>query len=360
MKKVSVFITVFLLCIYNAFAATQKTCPAGLFCPDNGKYTPGDTYSHDIQGYQIAPSELVAPGWGPWSEEGLCDKYKNDGTPYSGCIYTATDYDEVWASMWFGFYTIKNGEVTHHSSKTNAITNVFACPGTHPSSDSGASSVFQCYRVNSNGQKEYYKAPTDETPEYDGNYDTDSVNAILTNLQLALEQAQTAARNLQNVLKESNTGIKVNLPRRTDGNTEIVVQSVDNVSVQENNLSTLDVKHVGTKIEPNLTNAIKKVDMADIKTPEPQIEPNSTNDNQTVESEALASTSSGRAAMPVGRTITRSAINKEIKATSARSATNKDKRKTSVARSGDNSRQNIAETRKKRAGLSRDVVTNNR
>ena len=353
MKKVLLFVVMPFLVAYDAVAATQKTCPAGLFCTVNGKYTPDDIYGYDIQGYQIAPSELVAPGWGTWSEEGLCDKYKNDGTPYSGCIYTATDYDEVWVSTWFGFYTIKNGEVTHHSSKANAITNVFACPGTHPSSDSGASSVFDCYRNTGNGGKEYYKAPNNTETNYDGEYNTDTVNVLLTNLQLALEQAQTAARNLQNVLKESNTGIKVNLPRRTDGNTEIV-------SVQENNLSTLDVKHVGTKIEPNLTNAIKKVDMANIKTPEPQIEPNSTNDNQTVESEALTSTSSDRAAMPVGRTITRSAINKEIKTTSARSATNKDKRKTSVARSGDNARQNIAETRKKRAGLSRDAVTNNR
>lgn len=355
MKKVLLFVVAPFLVAYDAVAATQQTCPAGLFCTVNGKYE-GDA----IQSYALASSESVGPGWGHWIEEGLCDKRKSDGTTYTGCEYIATDYDEVWVSTWFGFYTIKNGAVTYHSSDNTVATNVFACPGTYPYSDLGASSVFDCYRNTGNGGKEYYKAPNNTETNYDGEYNTDTVNVLLTNLQLALEQAQSAARNLQNVLKESNTGIKVNLPRRTDGNTEIVVQSVDNVPVQENNLSTLDVKHVGTKIEPNLTNAIKKVDMADIKTPEPQIEPNSTNDNQTVESETLASTSSGRAAMPVGRTITRSAINKEIKATSARSATNKDKRKTSVARSGDNSRQNIAETRKKRAGLSRDAVTNNR
>lgn len=324
MKKVSVFITIFLLCIYKAFAATQKTCPAGLFCTNNGKYTPGDTYSHDIQGYQIAPSELVAPGWGAWQEEGLCD----DGTPDSVCMYVATDYDEVWVSTWFGFYTIKNGEVTHHSSKTNAIKNVFACPGTYPSSDSGASSVFQCYRNNSNGQKEYYKAPTDETPEYDGNYDTDSVNAILTNLQSAMDQAQVAVSNLQNILKQSNNKINQRIPynKKIHVNSEAQTNAVntEKLSVQINTIAPQDTTQTETKTDLN-----------------------SKDNNKNIEFGSLPSIFTDRSAIPNRRAATRSAINKKIE-------------RSAISQPVNNTRPNIDSPKRIRTGSSRGAVTNNR
>ena len=218
MKKALTFITIFILCTHKVFAIenydtpVQKICPAGLFCTANGKYTVmqngkgKNAYAReDIQGYYKAPAELVVPGWGMWSEMRLCDECdKGD----SSCAYCANHYDETWVS-WFGFYTIKNGTPTYHSNKSFVdLVGIFSCPGTYPSSDEGSSSVFQCYRIVSNGKKEYYTAPNKNTLNYDGKYNTDDVNTMLTNLQSALEQAQTAARNLQNVLKKSNEKIK--------------------------------------------------------------------------------------------------------------------------------------------------------
>ena len=193
-------------------------------------------------------AELVVPGWGMWGDEGLCSNKKSDGTPYSGCIYTATDYDEVWVSLWFGFYTVKNGEVLYKSSGDSTAPGAFPCPGTYPSSEIGASSVFQCYRTTNNAQKEYYKAPNNTSPSYDGNYNTDTVNTLLTNLQSALDQAHAAANNLQAVLKKSNN--KVNVPTVNRNKINIDVTTTQNAAPTQmatdgstnNNKSTTNIK----------------------------------------------------------------------------------------------------------------------
>lgn len=231
MKKILSSIAIIVIALYgnNAIA---KTCPAGFFCTANGQYTissQASTYYGwtEIPSYMYGSAELVVPGWGMWSDEGLCSNKKSDGTPYSGCIYTATDYDEVWVSLWFGFYTVKNGEVLYKSSGGSTAPGAFPCPGTYPSSETGASSVFQCYRTTNNAQKEYYKAPNNTSTSnntqnnYNGNYNTDEINALLTNLQSALAQANTAANNLQNTLKKSNNNINVQAINRNKINTDI-------------------------------------------------------------------------------------------------------------------------------------------
>ena len=223
MKKFLSFVVIIasVLCDNNANAkdtteTVTQTCPPGLFCTQNGQYrftrttigdwlTGKDTIDLDIPNSYFGPAELVVPGWGTWTDEGLCDS----GEPSGFCFYIATNYDEVWVSLYFGFYMVKNGDVTYKQSHTSQFPGVFTCPGTYPSSDSGASSVFQCYRITSNGEKEYYKTPNNTHHNYDGNYNTDDVNALLTNLQSAIDQANTASKNLQAVLKKNNNHINV-------------------------------------------------------------------------------------------------------------------------------------------------------
>ena len=225
MKKVLIFIAV-ITCTSFVNTATAKTiegtvyvtCPGGFFCTNNGKYYTTTAITDDfwsplefkmdlIPTYMYGPAELVTPGWGMMSDEQFCAVC--NGQHDSLCAYCADEYDEVWVSTWFGFYGAKNNDVTNHSWRGSAFAGVFPCPGTYPSSDSGASSVFQCYRTTSNGEKEYYKTPNKTTHNYDGNYNTEDVNALLTNLQSAIDQANSASQNLQAVLKKNNNHINV-------------------------------------------------------------------------------------------------------------------------------------------------------
>ncbi len=272
MKKISIFVAIFIFCMHNAFGAKdvkctqiQITCPAGLFCTANGKYTAQEckfgksTYlSGEIQPYQIGPAELVAPGWGMWSDEGLCDARTNHGSSF--CIYYASDYDEVWVSAWFGFYMVKNDNITYNSS-ANGVQGVFPCPGTYPSSDVGASSVFQCYRIIGDGEKEYFTTPKDTVSNYDGRYNTDSINVMLTNLQSALEQAQTAAKNLQNVLKKSNTKIRVSIPvtQSQFNNISNETKNVTNATINESTTNDTTTEEASTS---PLTNPIKNIKLS--------------------------------------------------------------------------------------------------
>lgn len=171
-----------------AISATTKTCPAGLFCTSGGKYT-FDKKDHDIQAYQMQPAELVVDGWGMHSDEGICDSCgQKKEVP---CVYCANEYDEMWASLFFGYYFVKNGEVTYHSNRSSMFQGVFTCPGTYPSSAEGASSVFECYRIVSDGQKDYYKAPTNTQTSSGVDIDIKTVNALVKDLQAALSKAQS-------------------------------------------------------------------------------------------------------------------------------------------------------------------------
>ncbi|MBR3510710.1 MAG: hypothetical protein IKN73_01460 [Alphaproteobacteria bacterium] len=199
MKKIIFCMFVSFLCLCNAGAATQIKCPAGFFCASNGVYTP---YGGGIQSYQKGAAEQVTPSWGDWSEELFCSSCKKSR---SGCSYCADDYDEAWVSTWFGFYLIKNGEVTHHTSGNSPARGAFPCPGTYPSSAEGATSVFECYKVVGNGQKEYYKAPVNTQTNYSGSCDIADLQALFENLQSALNNANKLAQDLQNALNKAQS-----------------------------------------------------------------------------------------------------------------------------------------------------------
>lgn len=190
--KYLVGIIVSVSCLCDANAAATKICPAGLFCTSGGKYNSGQ---YGIESYKMGPADLVTSNWGDWQEEGLCSKGK--------CAYSAENYDQVWVSTWFGFYMVKNGDVTYHSSGSSAASGVFPCPGTHPSSAEGASSVFECYRNVGNGQKEYYKAPNAIQTNNAGNADMNTIAALVQELQASLNQANKIAADLQKALNKS-------------------------------------------------------------------------------------------------------------------------------------------------------------
>lgn len=195
-----------ILCLGNANAKTDtspKKCPAGLFCTSNGTYLlNGGT--EDIPTYQRTPAELVTAGWGRWSDAGLCDKHPKSGNDAT-CRYYADDYDETWVSTWFGFYTIKNGKVNYHNMSGAKFSGVFPCPGSHPSSVSGASSVFECYTMVS-GQKEYYKAPNNTQTAATNTSNNTEIKAIMADLQQSLDKTNRLAQELQfalnNVINE--------------------------------------------------------------------------------------------------------------------------------------------------------------
>lgn len=294
MKKIIYFFTViiaFILCSNTADAKKQKKltrqCPAGMFCTANGMYTYESEYS-DVSPYMLSPAQLVptTSGW-VWSDEGLCSTNKNSDPT---CIYTATDYDEVWVSTPFGFYMIKNGDVMYKSSLSTDFPGMFPCPGTYPSSDSGVQSVFQCYRIVSNGEKEYYTAPNNTKPKYNGSYNTDDINVILTSLQSALAQAETAAQNLQGVLQKSNKLINVAKPPvsisaaningktiTSNINNEVETNNINNETTTDNLKSTFlkptDKKLETTTKTPKLDfgnlSSIFSVDKAAVHTPNP-------------------------------------------------------------------------------------------
>ena len=194
------------LCLENVNAATsKKKCPAGLFCTSGGTYTYDG--NNDIQAFQIAPAEKIVDGWGEWQDEQLCDSCEKSR---SGCAYCANEYDEAWVSSSFGFYLVKDGEVTYHSQRGGYVKGVFPCPGTYPSSAEGASSVFECYRMAGNGQKEYYSAKKSTSAGYSGNYDIESINALVKKLQSSLDAANKAAQDLQDALDKANQSNQTN------------------------------------------------------------------------------------------------------------------------------------------------------
>ena len=185
--------------LYDANATTDAvTCPAGAFCTSGGKYVSSDG---GIRAHMLTPATLVTPGYGDRSDDGFCAT--NCST--DRCTYCAEDYDEVWMSEFLGFYLVKNGDVMYHSIASTVAPGMFTCPGSYPSSAPGASSVFECYRVVANGQKEYYKTPTNTQINSSGNYDINNITVLVNNLQSALDQANKIAKDLQATLNKSKS-----------------------------------------------------------------------------------------------------------------------------------------------------------
>ena len=192
------------LCLCDASAllikeeeATKK-CPAGLFCTTNGQYTykrikDGKDYTatQDIEMYMLHPAELATKDWGTMLSEGFCSYCTNEDRG-DICRYCANDYDELWISHWFGFYAIKNGEIMYRNFGNNYFSGVFACPGTYPSSDEGAKSVYECYTIGPNKQKEYFKPSTNLQNASSGNCNIDikTFNTLVQDLESALNKAQ--------------------------------------------------------------------------------------------------------------------------------------------------------------------------
>lgn len=176
-----------------------KKCPAGLFCTRDGQYT--YTYAkqgkniypnEDIAMYMYHPAELMTKDWGTMSAERISSHCSDEDREKYNYAYCANDYDEVWIDNWFGFYAIKNGEILYHNFNSNYFSGVFACPGTYPSSDEGAKSVYECYTIGPNKQKEYFKPSKNLQNASSGNCNIDikTFNTLVQDLESALNKAQ--------------------------------------------------------------------------------------------------------------------------------------------------------------------------
>jgi len=161
----------------------MRQCPSGCFCVNNGQIgLPNDT----LIGYEYAawqtqcqsPAQPLSPhhqsvcntqGWvrininnGVGGEDLylICDRehYNN----YNG--YFMDEFEEIYKNSDFGgAYGRKGGEIIYFGGMSTTATGnlgMYGCPQSYPSSDSGAKTVYDCYKYDANGNKVYYSANT--------------------------------------------------------------------------------------------------------------------------------------------------------------------------------------------------------
>lgn len=161
----------------------MRQCPSGCFCVNNGQIgLPNDT----LIGYEYAawqtqcqsPAQPLSPyqqsvcntqGWvrininnGVGGEDLylICDRehYNN----YNG--YFMDEFEEIYKNSDFGgAYGRKGGEIIYFGGMSTSATGnlgMYGCPQSYPSSDSGAKTVYECYKYDANGNKVYYGANT--------------------------------------------------------------------------------------------------------------------------------------------------------------------------------------------------------
>lgn len=198
MKKFLSFIAIIVpvLCSGNVGATT---CPAGCFCLNNGEFNLSTNY----QNFCTVPASkinIISSGIS------VCHSWiSNRDFHGPTATYYFEDFSELYKG-YFGAYGFINGNFVYINDCWDNADNpngIFQCPTTHPNSDKGAKTIFECYRITANGQKEYY-THTNTQNNYSGNYDNSNINALMQNLQSALNQANTAAQNLQTALNSYN------------------------------------------------------------------------------------------------------------------------------------------------------------
>ena len=135
------------LCTTNA-KASLVNCPSGCFCLNNGKY--------DTNG-QVNPDGCNAKGQLMHTCYGL-------GLDFYGgvisCSHTmgGTYYFDQFSELYddyFGYYGVLNGEMLY-MTRDYRDQSVYGCPASYPHSDSGAKTVFECYKYGTRGVKVYY------------------------------------------------------------------------------------------------------------------------------------------------------------------------------------------------------------
>ncbi|MFQ6759974.1 MAG: hypothetical protein ACLRFM_01040 [Alphaproteobacteria bacterium] len=205
MKKFLMFVGIVLLCEHSANAA-HLICPEGCFCLNDG-YNSQTGYSSEsstnVSGnllYNDYCKQPITPPQGPFNKQYGNVRIASDCNNNENITYCLEEFSEFYEG-YMGFYGFVNNSFIY--GYTKPYIDLLQCPYTHPNSDKGAKTIFGCYRITANGQKEYY-THTNTQNNYSGNYDNSNINALMQNLQSALNQANTAAQNLQNALNSSN------------------------------------------------------------------------------------------------------------------------------------------------------------
>ncbi len=295
MKKFLVFVGMFLLCEHSANAA-HLICPEGCFCLNDG-YNSQTGYSSEssinVSGnllYNNYCKQPITPPQGPFNKQYGNVRIASDCNNNENITYCLEEFSEFYEG-YMGFYGFVNNSFIY--GYTEPYIDLLQCPYTHPNSDKGAKTIFGCYRITANGQKEYY-THTNTQNNYSGNYDNSNINALMQNLQSALNQANTAAQNLQNALNSSN------LANTTQSQTATTLNNTKTSTTQSQSSAT------PTTTAPSVTQSVAPVTMklSETKSDAPASSPLKKLDFGNLSSifsadkAAVHNTATGRAALP--------------------------------------------------------------
>ncbi len=301
MKKFLMFVANIVLISSSAIAA-QSTCPAGCFCLNNGNFNLSETDKRYC-GIPATPKPHSAAF-------SVCHNwiaYRDFPGPTP--TYYAEDFSELYEG-YFGAYGFINGNFIYINQCWTDVTEnpngIFQCSLSHPSSDSGAKTIVECYRITANGQKEYY-THTNTQNNYSGNYD---INALMQNLQSALNQANTAAQNLQNALNspnlanttQSQTATTLNntntITKMTNAQTFVSPTSAPTTTTKPQTTTTQSTTATPTTVAP-VTMKLSDV-KTDSTTPSPlkKLDFGNLSSIFSADKAAVHNTATGRAALP--------------------------------------------------------------
>lgn len=205
MKKFLIFSAIIVSAFYQQNAMADqilRSCPAGCFCINDGKYDASFGMNEELctTPAQHMPS-YCENGRSWWSYRTGLLACPGNTSPQAN--YYMDDFSELYKG-YYGYYGFIGNDLILMPSNEN-VQGRYQCPATHPTSEKGAKTIFECYKITgNNGQKQYYTVPTNTQPNFSGNYDINNINAIVQNLQSALNQANQAAQALQNALNTSN------------------------------------------------------------------------------------------------------------------------------------------------------------
>lgn len=203
------------LCLCDAMAE-DLICPEGCFCLNNGHSSQAGYGNYSYSSDTIIGNQWHSDHCGGHSSLITSTKNPNYNKKYQNISVvsnrnsgiTADYYVEEFSEFYesdLGFYGIINNQFVY--GYADSYYDMLPCPTSYPNSERGSSSLSQCFKYDVNGQKEYYKAPTNTQTSSSGisNIDIGTVNALVKDLQSALAKAQA----LQEALNKANTGNKV-------------------------------------------------------------------------------------------------------------------------------------------------------
>ncbi len=135
------------LCQTNANASLVN-CPEGCFCLNNGKYD--NSGQVNTTGCN-AKAQLLQScyGMGLIFYGGLIDCNHTQGA-----TYYFDQFSEIYEG-YYGFYGVLNGNMIY-MPRDYMDQSVYDCPASYPHSDSGAKTVYECYKYGTHGTKIYY------------------------------------------------------------------------------------------------------------------------------------------------------------------------------------------------------------